>query len=86
MDKKPTTSSEKVIINPRPPQKRMTPNMIPIEPACGAAPAGAIPPEPKPEMEPAVPVDPGCEPLNNQVEGPEEGLAGVPGSEYAEQE
>lgn len=83
MEKKPNTSSEKVIINPRPP-KSMAPSMIPIEPVCGAAPEGAVPPAPQPE--PVVPVDPGCEPLNNQVEGPEEGLAGVPGSEYAEQE
>ena len=75
MDKNPSKTNEKVIINPQPPKKAMAPSMIPIPPV---PPEGATPPEP------VVPVDPGCDPLNNQVEGPEEGLAGVPDSDPAE--
>ena len=65
----PTEKKEKVIINPRPP-KSMNPDLATIKPVCKELPLE--------QPEEAVPVNPDCKPLNNVVEGPAQGLAGVP--------
>lgn len=68
----------KVIIIPRPPRSA-NPELVPIEPVADAsdeveAEAGEVIPEtPITALE-----GPGIGPMNNQVEGPAQGLAGEP--------
>ena len=64
----------KVIIIPRPPRS-MEHDMVPIQPAGETAEVedGQTPPTP-----PAAVEGSGNDPLNNQVQGPAQGLAGAP--------
>lgn len=70
----PTEKKEKVIINPRPP-KSMNREMVPIKPVCKE--------QSLEQPEEVVPVNPDSKPLNNVVEAPAQGLAGVPAEEVA---
>lgn len=66
----------KVIIIPRPPRS-LNHGLVPIEPADEAE--EAVEEEETEAVDPiAAPEEPGFEPLNNQVQGPAQGLAGVP--------
>ena len=68
----------KVIVVPRPPRSA-NPDLVPIDnPEAATAPGAS--------RKPLEAVDPGCGPKNNQVMGPEEGLAGLPTAEPAEEE
>ena len=75
----------KVIIVPRPPRE-MNANLVPLEPEnAEAVEAEAVEAEAEEEEvaqeESPVVAGPGFEPMNNQVEGPALGLAGVPKAE-----
>ena len=69
----------KVIVIPRPPRSA-NPDLVPINnnPTAAAEPAAP--------RQPLEAVDPGCDPMNNQVTGPEEGLTGLPTAKPAEEE
>ena len=69
----------KVIIIPRPPVAANAQCAPAAEAAC-AAPEAAAPEAPAPAPAPGF-VEPGAGPMNNQVQGPAEGLAGVPKEE-----
>ena len=81
--KKPKENPEKVIIIPRPP-RASNQEWVPVTPEDVATPAEADPAAQR--VGPVAPVDPGCGPMHNQVEGPATGLAGVPSEEAAEDE
>ena len=74
---------EKVIIIPRPPRANNQ-EWVPLNPDAPVAQEDGD--EAEPHADPIVPIDPGCNPMNNQVEGPAQGLAGVPSSDEAEDE
>jgi len=69
----------KVIVIPRPP-RQANQELRPLNPVDA-------PSEEEDEEQPAVEaIDPGCGPMNNQVEGPAAGLAGVPAAEAPAEE
>ena len=72
----------KVIIIPRPPRSNNQ-EWVPLTPEDAAQ--EEVDPSAQ-HVDPIIPVDPGFGPMNNQVEGPAAGLAGVPASEEAEDE
>lgn len=75
------TDPSKVIVVPRPP-RQANQELRPINGAAPSPDAG----DPELTNAPIDVIDPGCGPLNNQVEGPAQGLAGVPTAEPAEEE
>lgn len=74
---------EKVIIIPRPPRSNNQ-EWVPLNPDAPVTQEESDTEEQ--DAGPIVPIDPGCNPMNNQVEGPAQGLAGVPSSEESEEE
>lgn len=68
----------KVVVVPRPPRSA-NPDLVPINNPEATAEPGA-------SRQPIEAVDSGCGPMNNQVTGPEDGLAGLPTAEPAEEE
>ena len=70
----------KVIIVPRPPRE-MNANLVPLEPENAEAVEAEAEEEEVAQEESPVVAGPGFEPMNNQVEGPALGLAGVPKAE-----
>lgn len=75
---KPTEKKEKVIISPRPP-RAANEKWVPIQPV-------AVQSEEAPVKAPdSIPViDPDVVPIHNEVEAPEQGLAGVPAPKTTE--
>ena len=73
------TDPSKVIVVPRPP-RQANQELRPINPVDSTAEEENVEqPDPlNPEVEA---IDPGCNPLNNQVAGPAQGLAGVASEE-----
>ena len=65
----------KVIIVPRPPREMNAP-LVPLEPAVKNP--EAVDMEDGPASAPVAVAGPDFAPMNNQVEGPAQGLAGVP--------
>lgn len=72
----------KVIVVPRPP-RQATQDLRPINPADAPSEEEEVE-QPDPNKPAVEAIDPGCNPLNNQVEGPAQGLAGVAEEELAE--
>ena len=68
----------KVIIVPRPP-RQMNPDLVPLEPADVVEPEAAEEAEEvaQAEAEASEMIAPEISPMNNQVEGPGQGLAGI---------
>lgn len=68
----------KVIIVPRPP-RQMNPELVPLEPVDVAEPEAAEEAEEvaQAEAEASEMIAPEISPMNNQVEGPAQGLAGI---------
>ena len=78
-----TQKKENAIITPRPPRSA-NPDLVPIEPVGPDITVG--PDVAAMHQEPMPPVAPGSCPMNNVVEGPAQGLAGVPAQEGPAQE
>ena len=72
----------KVIVVPRPP-RQANQELRPINPAEAPSEEEEVE-QPEPHKPTVEAIDPGCHPLNNQVEGPAQGLAGEAEEEAAE--
>ena len=72
----------KVIVVPRPP-RQANQELRPINPADAPSEEEEVE-QPDPNKPALEAIDPGCNPLNNQVEGPAQGLAGEAEEEAAE--
>ena len=72
----------KVIVVPRPP-RQANQELRPINPTEAPSEAEEVE-QPDPNKPAVEAIDPGCNPLNNQVDGPAQGLAGVAEEEAAE--
>ena len=72
----------KVIVVPRPP-RQANQELRPINPTEAPSEEEEVE-QPDPNKPAVEAIDPGCNPLNNQVDGPAQGLAGVAEEEAAE--
>ena len=74
----------KVIVIPRPP-RHANQELRPLNPVDAPSEEEDVE-QPDPNKPAVEAIDPGCGPMNNQVEGPAQGLAGAPAAEALAEE